>query len=85
MKDLGPAKKILGMEISRDCQAWKLVLSQKKYVLKLINMFNMQDCKPVTTPIATHFKLSSEQCPTTEEGKRRMSHVPYSNAVGSLM
>jgi len=31
MKDLGPAKKILGMKINRDRQAGKLFLTQKKY------------------------------------------------------
>ena len=32
MKDLGAAKKILGMEIQRDRKAGKLFLSQKKYL-----------------------------------------------------
>ncbi|KAK9715445.1 hypothetical protein RND81_06G165700 [Saponaria officinalis] len=68
MKDLGPAKKILGMEISRDRQAGKLLLSQKKYILKMIDRFNLKDCKLVNTPLAAHFKLSSEQCPQSEEG-----------------
>ena len=85
MKDLGPAKKILGMEINRDRQAGKLFLSQKKYVLKMLDKFGMRDCKAVNTPIAAHFKLSSDQCPKSDEDKRRMSHVPYSNAIGSLM
>ena len=29
MKDLGATKKILGMEIQLDCQAQKLIVSQK--------------------------------------------------------
>jgi hypothetical protein len=85
MKDLGPAKKILGMEIIRDRQAGKLSLSQKNYFLKMLDKFNMKDCKPVTTPLAAHFRLKSEHCPNSEEEKRRMIHVPYSNGVGSLM
>ena len=83
MKDLGPAKKILGMEINRDHQAGKLFLSQKKYVLKMLDKFGMRDCKAVNTPIPAHFKLSSDQCPKSDKDKRRMSHVPYSNAIGS--
>jgi len=75
MKDLGFAKKILGMEINRDRQAGKLFLSQKKYVLKMLDKFGMRDCKTVSTPIAAHFKLSSDQCPKLDEDKRRMSHV----------
>jgi len=43
MKDLGPAKKILGIEINRDRQAGKLFLSQKKYVLKMLGKFGMRN------------------------------------------
>jgi len=37
MKNLGAAKKILGMEIHRDRSAGKLYLSQKKYIEKYFN------------------------------------------------
>jgi hypothetical protein len=45
----------------------------------------MPDAKKVTTPIATHFKLSSTQCPVTDEDIESMSRDPYSSTVGSLM
>jgi len=61
MKDLGLDRKILGMEINKNRQAGKLFLSQKKYVLKMLDKFGMRDCKTANTPIATHFKLSSDQ------------------------
>jgi hypothetical protein len=41
MKDLGVAKKILGMEILRDRKASKLYLSQKGYIEKVLHRFNM--------------------------------------------
>ncbi|KAF3647444.1 2-phytyl-1,4-naphtoquinone methyltransferase [Capsicum annuum] len=85
MKDLGAAKKILGMEISRERQAGKLYLSQKTYVQKILDKFNMSKSKSVSTPLAAHFKISSEFCPKTEEEIEIMSNVPYSSAVGSLM
>lgn len=85
MKELGAAKKILGMEIRRDRQAGKLFLSQQKYIERVLDRFNMNDCNPVSTPLAAHFKLSSEFCPDTEEEMKRMSLVPYASAVGSLM
>ncbi|KAH9779137.1 Integrase catalytic domain-containing protein [Citrus sinensis] len=47
--------------------------------------FGMTSCKPVMTPIATHFKLSSLQCPKTEEEKLEMAKIPYANAVGCMM
>ena len=44
----------------------------------------MAEERPITTPLAGHFKLSSKQCrqsPVEEE----MSRVLYASAVGSLM
>ena len=63
MKDLGAAKKILGMEILRDRVAGRLSLSRKGYIDKVLRRFNMQNAKPVTIPLATHFRLSSTLCP----------------------
>ncbi|KAG8473502.1 hypothetical protein CXB51_035665 [Gossypium anomalum] len=85
MKYLGPAKKILGMEILRDRKASKLYLSQKGYIEKVLCRFNMQSAKPVSTPLAAHFRLSSALSPQSDDEIEYMSHVPYSSAVGSLM
>jgi hypothetical protein len=41
MKDLGPAKQILGMKISHDRKKGKLWLSQESYIEKVLDMFNM--------------------------------------------
>nr|GEW03182.1 peroxidase 24-like [Tanacetum cinerariifolium] len=62
-----------------------LTLSQTDYISKVLKKFNMSSCKPVPTALAPHFKLSSHECPKSEEDKEDMSRVPYSSAVGSLM
>ena len=85
MKDLGPAKQMLGMRITRDRKAKKLWLSQEKYVERVLERFNMKDAKSVSTPLANHFKLSRSFCPTTTDEKEKMASIPYSSAVGSLM
>jgi hypothetical protein len=85
IKDLGSAKKILGMEIQHDRRADTLFLSQKSYIEKILEKYNPSNCKSVATPFTSHFKLSSRQCPVTEDEKEYMSHIPYSNAVGNLM
>lgn len=85
MKDLGPARQILGMKISRDRQNGKLWLSQEKYIEKVLDRFNMGKAKEVSTPLAGHFKLSVKQCPTSEKDKEEMKNVPYASVVGSLM
>jgi hypothetical protein len=66
MKDLGKARKILGMEISRDRKAGTLTLSQRSYIEKVLKRFNMDGAKAVNTPIAAHFKLSVKQCPVSD-------------------
>jgi hypothetical protein len=43
MKDLGAAKRILRMEIHRDRSARKLWLSQKSYVEKVLEKFDMRN------------------------------------------
>ena len=37
----------------------------------------MTDSKPVQTPISSHFRLNSSQCPSTDEEKQEIMSVPY--------
>jgi hypothetical protein len=41
--------------------------------------------KPVSTPLASHFKLSSLLSPHIDEEREYMAHIPYTSLVGSLM
>ncbi|KAE8654393.1 hypothetical protein F3Y22_tig00117048pilonHSYRG00173 [Hibiscus syriacus] len=85
MKDLSAAKRILGMRIKKDTKSGTLMLSQAEYINKVLSRFNMQDAKPVSTPLGVHFKLSKEQSPKTEEEHAHMVNVTYASAIGSLM
>ena len=85
MKDLGPAKQTLGMRISRDRKNKKLWLSQDRYIEKMLQKFNRDKAKPVSSPLAGHMKLCSSQCPTSKEDTDEMKKVPYVLAIGSLM
>ncbi|KAE8695306.1 hypothetical protein F3Y22_tig00110721pilonHSYRG00071 [Hibiscus syriacus] len=51
MKDLGIAKQILEMRIERDTKLGTFMLSQAEYINKVLSKFNMQDAKPVSTPL----------------------------------
>jgi len=66
MKDLGPTKKILGMEIHRDRKSRCLWLSQQGYVEKVLDKFNMSNAKLVSSPLIKHFRFSIDQCPKTD-------------------
>ena len=81
IKDLREGEKILGMEISRDKSTSRFWLSQEKYVLKMLEKFNMAEARPLTTPLTVHFKLSSKQCPQSPEEDEEMSRVLYASAV----
>lgn len=85
IKDLGAAKKILGIEIRKNREVGQLYLSQKNYFERVLKRFGMQDAKLVSIPLVTHFKLSAELSPQIEQETEYVSHVPYASAVGSLM
>ena len=85
MKDLCLAKQILGIRIVRDRLLGLIWLSQENYIKKVLERFNMDKAKPVNFPLVGHFKLSSSQCPTSDEEKNELQKIPYASAVGSLM
>ncbi|KAH9762289.1 hypothetical protein KPL70_000762 [Citrus sinensis] len=85
MKDLGSAKRILGIDIVRDRTVGTLFLSQSRYISKVLERFQMLDSKPVLTPLGAQFKLSEDMSPTLNVGVVKMVDIPYSQAVGSLM
>ncbi|KAK4388108.1 Retrovirus-related Pol polyprotein from transposon TNT 1-94 [Sesamum angolense] len=85
MKDLGNAKRILGMTIDRDRKNSVIFLNQKTYVKTVLEKFSMENAKTTPVPLAAHFQLSKEQSPKTESETEHMKSVPYSNAIGSVM
>lgn len=85
MKDLGPASRILGMEIIRDRKKETLRLSQERYLKQVLKMFNMEECRAVITPSNSQFKLRSLTKEELTTERRLMDTVPYASAVGSLM
>ena len=50
MTDLGPMKYFLGIQV-RQCKG-EIFISQEKYLEDLLKRFQMNDCKPVSTPMA---------------------------------
>ncbi|GJY10957.1 retrovirus-related pol polyprotein from transposon TNT 1-94 [Tanacetum coccineum] len=85
MKELGEAKKILGMEIVRDWSYKILRVSQSGYFSKILNNFRIDNGKSVKMPLGGHFKLSLKDYPVRDCDVERMSKVPYTNAVESLI
>lgn len=57
--DLGATKQILKMRITRDRKNHELRFSSTEYVEKVLSRFNIQDAKPLNTPLASHFRLKN--------------------------
>ena len=85
MKDMGEANYILGVKILSDYSKKLLGLSQQTYIKKVLERFQMHNCKLIDTPVAKNESLSLDMCPKTTDEKEKMARVPYANAVGSLM
>jgi len=86
MKDLEEAKKVFGMEIERNSDSYKVRLTQKRYLQKVLKKFKTNgDTRSVNTLLSSHFKLKVAISPTTVEECQYMSHISYANEVGSLL
>jgi len=57
--DLGEAKHILGMRITRDREAKTLTLDHERFILDLLEKTGMKNCVPVSTPEAPGIYLTS--------------------------
>jgi len=85
-KTIGPCKiadhtNWLGMKIDHDREKGTLKLSQEKYINKMLEDFNMTDCKPCRTPAAPGTKLVK----ATDDDVSACSEFPYRSAVGALL
>ena len=83
--DEGPIHWILGFAVERDRDARMLALSQHSYIESILRRFNLEDARPVSTPMDPHVQLSVTQSPQTTAEAAEMRNVPYREAVGSLM
>lgn len=60
MTDLGEAKFVLGLRITRDQSRGTITLSQEAYIDTLLEKFDMVDAAPVSTPAEAGKKLEPE-------------------------
>lgn len=61
MTDLGEPKIFLGFEFKRDMNNSELLIIQHKFMLKMLNKFNMQDSKQYLTPMVTKGNESEQE------------------------
>ncbi|KAL2885232.1 Retrovirus-related Pol polyprotein from transposon TNT 1-94 [Ceratocystis lukuohia] len=82
IKDMGELKTFLGMEVNRNRDKGKMWLSQKQYIMKMSEEFDITAprAKPVSTPIAAWETLE----PIREEEKS-VDKKTYQSLIGTLM
>ena len=85
MKDLGNATFVLDIQILQDRSQGILRLSQKSYIKKVLNRFDMKDCSSGDTPIAKGDKFSLTRYLKNNLEIEEMQKIPYASVMGSLM
>ncbi|KAG5870085.1 hypothetical protein JTB14_001141 [Gonioctena quinquepunctata] len=78
IKDSGETSHCLGMKIAHNKEKGQVTLSQRQYVIDLLNKFGMQDCNPVGTPLDTYVRFENNL-------QNLIENVPYQQVIGCLM
>ena len=76
MKDMGEAKIILGVKITR--MGDSIMLSQEHYVEKILKRFKHFDTKPLSTPYDANTHLMKNR-------GDRVGQAEYAQIIGNLM
>ena len=82
--DLGPMTYFLGIEVKRNTSLGQISLSQSRYIDNILKRFNMEHCKPISTPLPTTLKLSIEDSPKSLIEETEMENIPYRQVIGSI-
>ena len=77
MSMLGELKFFLGLQISQSDKG--IFISQTKYIKEMLKKFQMEDCKPVGTPMVPGFKLSNT------DDYENVEQKIYRSMIGSLL
>lgn len=76
MKDLGSVHEFLGMRVCTEKEN-VITLDQTDYIKSVLKRFQMEDCKPVSTPMEVGLKLHKEE--------KKTENLEYRNLIGCLM
>jgi hypothetical protein len=83
LQDMGPVSWLLGMTLERDRSSHTIKIGERQRVLDMLERFNMDDCKPVDSPMAVD--ALSNCVEETLASKLPPGSVPYQSLIGSLL
>lgn len=78
MTDAGEVKQFLGISVERDAPNGIMRIHQRNYFENLLQRFEMNDSKPISTPLENRLKL-------TRGIEEQRTSKPYRELVGCLM
>ena len=79
IKDLGEARWVLGISVDIDHNKKAITIHQAKYIDDMLQRYQMEDCKPVDTPMA--FGRTEDSSMQLEEKNAQL----FRSILGSLM
>lgn len=90
LRDLGTAEHILGVKITRTADLTDISISQRQYVVEMLDRFSMSDCKSVLTPMVPGIRLSvavsAGSCPILDlsTGRPSFTSCAICRVLGTL-
>jgi hypothetical protein len=81
VKELGPAKWILGISVDRNLEAGTTIIHQKKYINDMVSRFGQQDAAPIGLPYAGGDEKQPEEVTSCDPKETSR----YRSIVGSLL
>lgn len=85
IRDLGPLKKCLGVNIDYDEENRVLKLHQRDYINEMLREFHLEEAESSPVPMEPGTTLLPDVAPKTDAEIAEIIKIPYQNAVGKLM
>ncbi|XP_057985311.1 secreted RxLR effector protein 161-like [Hevea brasiliensis] len=82
---MGKVSYVIGIETYHDRSQGLLGLSQKAYINKVLERFNMEKCSANVVLIYKGDKFSLKQCLNNELERKQMERIPHASIIGSIM
>ena len=81
-KDMGQVKDFLGLQVERQSDG-SIFVHQTPYILEILELCGMADCKPVATPMEANFYPQAS--PSTSDTTENPLRSTYATIIGKLM
>jgi Reverse transcriptase (RNA-dependent DNA polymerase) len=85
LTDLGPVNWLLGIQITCNCEAQTISLSQEAYIKSILVRFELSNTKPSSRPMVPSPSYLKSDSTVSANDATHMQRVPYREAIGSLM